>query len=59
MNLMMFGMLVSVSLCIFIVSNILLMSKATATMRCGDWIIEVSCGLVADVVQSRVLSVHV
>ena len=36
MNLMMMlGMFVSVSLCMFTVSNALLMSKVTAAVRCG------------------------
>ena len=33
MNLMMFGMFVNVSLCMFTVSNALFMSKPTATVR--------------------------
>ena len=55
MNLMMvLGMFVSVSLdinlCMFTVSNALLISKATAT----GLVVETFCDLVADVVQSSV-----
>ena len=49
-----------ISLCMFTVSNALLMSKATATVRCeGLGLFEAFCDLVRNIVQSSVLSVYV